>query len=147
LPHVSFVLIGPDGLARQRLGELPNVHILGLRDYDRVPGLLQHADVGIAPFDREENPRGVAALNPQKLYAYFAAGLPVVCSDWEEVRRLNSPAHVCASADEFIAGLRLALTERGDPVAYRAFAARFDWTACVQRLLEALDGIAVEQVA
>jgi glycosyltransferase involved in cell wall biosynthesis len=147
MPHVSFVLIGPEGLARQRLGDVPNVHILGLRDYERVPGFLQHADVGIAPFDREENPRGVAVLNPQKLYAYFTAGLPVVCSDWDEVRRLNSPAHVCATADEFVAGLRTALAERGDPACYRDFAASFDWNTCVQHLLDALDGIKAESTA
>lgn len=144
LPHVSFVLIGPDELARERLGDVANVHVLGLRDYARVPGYLQHADVGIAPFDREQNPRGVAMLNPQKLYGYFASGIPVVCTDWDEVRRLNSPAHVCASADAFVAGIRAALADRGDPEAYRRFASRFDWAIRVQTLLAALDDLPAE---
>lgn len=139
LPHVSFVLIGPEKLARERLGDLKNVHALGLREYARVPGYLQHADVGIAPFDRVQNPRGVEVLNPQKLYAYFAAGIPVVCSDWEEVRRLNSPAHVCGNGEQFVAGIRQALAERGDALLYRDFAERFDWSRCVQKLLDALD--------
>jgi glycosyltransferase involved in cell wall biosynthesis len=141
LPHVSFVLVGPEKLARERLGDLPNVHALGLRDYAGVAGYLQHADVGLAPFDREQNPRGVSVLNPQKLYAYFAAGIPVVCSDWDEVRRLNSPAHICTTAEEFIAGIKVALAERGDPAAYRGFASGYDWAACVQKLLDALDAI------
>jgi glycosyltransferase involved in cell wall biosynthesis len=139
LPDVSFVLIGPENLARERLAGLENIHLLGFRDYATVPAYLQHADVGLVPFDRERNPRGVEVLNPQKLYAYFASGIPVVCSDLEEVRRLGSPAEISETPANFTAALKRALTHRADPAEYRGFAARFDWQHCVQRLLQAVE--------
>jgi glycosyltransferase involved in cell wall biosynthesis len=138
LREVSFVLIGPEKLARERLAGLSNVHLLGFRDYATVPSYLQHADVGLVPFDRERNPRGVEVLNPQKLYAYFASGIPVVCSELDEVRRLDSPAEICPTAEQFTAALRRALARRADAGIYRRFAARFDWHRCVERLLDAV---------
>src|SRR5262249_4083207 len=61
MPDVSFVLIGPDRLARKELGGLPNVHLLGVRDYTQLPAYLQHADVGLMPFDVQRNADGVEA--------------------------------------------------------------------------------------
>src|SRR5262249_47749588 len=102
LPAMSFVLVGPDSLAREEFRRVKNVHVLGVRDHSLVPAYLQHAQVGLVPFDPDRNPRGVEVLNPQKLYAYFACGLPVVCSEWKEIRDMHTPARVCSSVDEFI---------------------------------------------
>jgi len=138
LPDMAFVLIGPDRLARAELGQLPNVHILGLRDYALVPGYLQHATVGIIPFDIEQDSAAVHAINPQKLYAYFAAGLPVVSADWQAIRELATPAGLCASAADFIVGLRAAVQQPGDTEARRRFARTFDWHQRVTTLLDEL---------
>jgi glycosyltransferase involved in cell wall biosynthesis len=139
LPEFSFVLVGPDALARQELGGEANVRLLGLRPFADVPAYLQHATVGIIPFDVRRNPEGVEVLNPQKLYSYLAAGLPVVSATWEEIRRLHSPARLCASAEEFIDGLRQATARPGDAEPRRRFAARFDWEERVRLLTQALD--------
>ena len=88
LPGVSFVLIGPADRARREFAGLANVHALGFRDYAAVPAYLHHAQVGLMPFDVARNPRGVDVLRPQKLFAYLAAGLPVVSCTWEELRGL-----------------------------------------------------------
>jgi glycosyltransferase involved in cell wall biosynthesis len=141
LPETAFVLIGPDRLARQRLGGLSNVHLLGVRPYATIPAFLQHADVGLMPFDVASNPRGVDVLQPQKLYAYLASGIPVVSADWKNLRELDCPVHRCTTADDFVEALRQATSAPGDPEAYRRYAARFDWGRQVARLLEALDAI------
>ncbi|HEV3261792.1 MAG TPA: glycosyltransferase [Gemmataceae bacterium] len=138
LPAMSFVLIGPDQLARRELRGAANVHLLGSRDFATVPAYLQHADVGLMPFDARRNPRGVDVLNPQKLYAYLACGLPVVSSTWEEIQNLGSPAKVCASAEEFVAALRQAVCEPGDADMRRQYAARFAWQHRVTALLAEL---------
>jgi glycosyltransferase involved in cell wall biosynthesis len=135
LPEVAFVLIGPDAIARSRLGGLSNVPLLGVRPYATVPAFLKHANVGLMPFDVDRNPEGVDVLQPQKLYAYLASGLPVVSSDWKNLRALGTPARRCGTAEEFVRAVREAVAARGDAESHRKFAARFDWGAQVQALL------------
>jgi glycosyltransferase involved in cell wall biosynthesis len=137
LAEVSFVLIGPTDLACHEFKGLPNIHLLDVKAYETLPAYLQHAQVGLMPFDIAKNPAGVNVLNPQKLYAYLACGLPVVSADWEEIRRVNSPARLCETADQFIAGIGQALAERGDPKSFRQYASGFDWKHRVPELLGA----------
>lgn len=139
LPAMAFVLIGPDQLARRHFAGMANVHLLGVRPYASIPALLQHAHVGLMPFDVAGNPRGVEVLQPQKLYAYLASGLPVVSADWKNVRDLDSPARLCASADQFVAALREATATPPDREGFRRYAARFDWGHRVASLLQHLD--------
>lgn len=141
MPCVSFVLIGPEKLARQRFRDLPNVHVLGCRPYNLVPPYLHHAQVGLMPFDVTGNPRGVNVLNPQKLYAYFACGLPVVSASWAELQKLRTPARLCANADDFIRELRHALVHPGDPKAYRNYASRFSWRQQLNTLLHEIESL------
>lgn len=139
LPQMHFVLIGPDELARHRLAGLANVHVLGLRPYAELPGYLQHAHIGLMPFDVVSNPRGVEVLQPQKLYAYLASGLPVVSCAWENLLSLNAPIRMCATAAEFIVGLQQGARDPGDRDAYRRYAAGHDWQQQVHALLEMLE--------
>jgi glycosyltransferase involved in cell wall biosynthesis len=139
LPGMQFVLIGPDALARQELGGLGNVHLLGPRDYASVPAYLQYADVGIIPFDADRGGNTVACLNPLKFYQYLASGLPVVSASWTAIRKLRGPARLCETADDFVAALRQAVTDPGDGDAYRRYAAAEDWGRRAATLLEALE--------
>jgi glycosyltransferase involved in cell wall biosynthesis len=141
LPEFSFVLIGQPELARRELGGLGNVHVLGYRDYATLPAYLQHADVGIIPFDAAREADTVECLNPCKLYQYFAAGLPVVTSGWASMLRLSTPARVCGGADEFVGALRQAAAEPRQSDHYRQFAHRFDWQAQLEALLARLEVI------
>jgi glycosyltransferase involved in cell wall biosynthesis len=141
LPGMTFVLIGQPELPRRELAGLDNVRILGLRDYTNLPAYMQHAQVGIIPFNAGREADTVDCLNPCKLYQYFAAGLPVVASDWPALRRLDSPVSVCRSADEFVAALQRATTEPSAAEHYRRFAARFEWQTQLVTILDELDRI------
>jgi glycosyltransferase involved in cell wall biosynthesis len=136
LPEVSFVVIGPDDRARASLQPRPNLHLLGTRPYDALPAYLQHADVGLIPFDARGHRELVDSIHPLKLYEYLASGLPVVASDWSELRSLGSPASLCGSADDHIGAVRAALATDQDRPALRAFARGADWSRRVQLLLE-----------
>jgi len=138
LPEMNFVLIGPEQLARQRLAGQANVHLLGVRDYALLPGYLQHAHIGLMPFDVVSNPRGVEVLQPQKLYAYLASGLPVVSCAWDNLRSLEAPIRMCETVEEFIAGLHQAAADPGDRDAFRRYAAGHDWQQQVHALLAML---------
>jgi glycosyltransferase involved in cell wall biosynthesis len=141
MPEMAFVLIGPDKLARARLAGLSNVYSLGVRPYATIPSYLQHAHVGLMPFNVDVNPRGVEVLQPQKLLAYFASGLPVVSSDWKNLRDLGSPAHLCGSAEQFVNTLRSAASRTVGTASLRSYAARFNWDRQTSLLLEQLDTI------
>lgn len=88
LPEASFVAIGPANRDLSSLEALPNVHLLGPRPYAGLPGYLQHSDVAIVPFVRDEL---VDSVHPIKVYEYLAAGLPVVASRWTELERMDAP--------------------------------------------------------
>jgi glycosyltransferase involved in cell wall biosynthesis len=88
LPEASFVVIGPANRDLSILTSAPNVHLLGPRPYERLPGYLQHCDAAIVPFARDEM---VDSIHPIKVYEYLAAGLPVVASRWAELERMQAP--------------------------------------------------------
>lgn len=139
LPDVSFVLIGPDQMARPRLQHLPNLHLLGRKLFDEVPAYLYNADVGIIPFDVKGHADLIHNTNPLKLYEYMACGLPVVSVEWDEMRTLQSPARLCGSPEQFIQGIRAALATPGSPESCREYARGQDWQQRVAGLIAALD--------
>jgi glycosyltransferase involved in cell wall biosynthesis len=138
LPNVSFVLIGPDELARQRLHPRPNLHLLGRRAYGDVPAYLRHANVGLIPFDAVNHAELVNSIHPLKLYEYAACGLPIVATEWEELTYLKSPAHLCRGADDFVRAIEEAISSRPARAPLQAYAAAHDWGARVSTLLDQL---------
>jgi glycosyltransferase involved in cell wall biosynthesis len=145
-PKISFVLIGPPELARRRLPQLPNLHIIGSRPWEELPGYLQHAAIGLIPFDIRNHRDLVRGVNPLKLYEYAACGLPVVSVAWPELRRLGAPIALADGPDDFIAALDRTLASPPPHEALKAFAAQHDWGAALDRLLASLglaDGTSV----
>jgi len=127
LPDVSFVLIGPDDLARQRLTGHANIHLLGRRQFSTLPSYLHNSDVGLIPFDVAGHGDLVNGVHPLKLYEYLASGLPVVSAAWDEIAHLKSPAFLCRTHDEYIAATRRALSSAVDRNAAVSFAEQADW--------------------
>jgi glycosyltransferase involved in cell wall biosynthesis len=136
-PHCSFVLIGNDRLARQKLSS-ENIVLLGARPYSQIPDYLQAADVGIIPFDVQGFPDLIHQVNPLKLYEYLASGLPVVSVEWEELRRLNPPAFLARTSNDFAQHLEAALKHTGDRSALKDYAQGFDWNQKINQLTEQL---------
>lgn len=144
LPDVSFVLIGPDREARRRLSAQSNLHLLGTRTYAELPSFLHNADIGLIPFDVRGHGELVNGIHPLKLYEYLACGLPVVATDWDEIRGLNSPAILCRTPEEHVAAVRAVLAARSDREKGVRFASAADWSHRVERLLTYLDLAASE---
>jgi glycosyltransferase involved in cell wall biosynthesis len=84
-PDWEIVLVGPVLLGVENkvmeITSLANVFHLPAVSYDRLPGILRQFSVGLIPFRYNELTRGV---NPNKLYEYLAAGLPVVTTRFSE---------------------------------------------------------------
>jgi glycosyltransferase involved in cell wall biosynthesis len=138
LTGVSFVLIGPDEKARARLHPRPNLHILGRRPQSIISGYLKHAQAGLIPFDRERHRELVDCINPIKLYEYFACGLPVVATEWEELRLISSPAMLSPDRDTFVRNLRRAIDQAPDRARFVEYARSQDISLRFQSMLDEL---------
>jgi len=134
LPAVVFELAGPARAGAGWASGLPNVRHLGPIPPAEVPDFLARADVGIIPFVDSPLTR---AIHPVKLYEYFAAGLPVVASDLEEIRRIGSPALLARNDREWVDAVKVALDE-GKREEFFIFAARHDWSGRFLNLMKAL---------
>jgi glycosyltransferase involved in cell wall biosynthesis len=115
-PSYSFILIGGYGLENhvfgdqvRRLRSLPNVHLLGHKDYTEIPDYLAAFDVCIIPFVINEV---TTATDPVKIYEYFSQGKPVVATPLPELQRCGSLVALAATAEEFASKLDEALANR-----------------------------------
>jgi len=139
LPHISFVMIGPDKIARRKLKRLPNLYILGPRAHAEIPPYLYNGDVGIIPFDVEGCPNLVRGVNPLKLYEYMACGLPVVSVEWQELKNIESPAVLCKTKEQFIREIDQAVSKAHAEDVCVDFAKRNDWSVRVASILNSID--------
>jgi len=124
LPNFSLVLIGPVEIDLSCLKDFPNVFVLGRRSFKNIPNYLKYADVGIIPF--KDNPL-TNSVHPLKLYEYFAAGLPVVSRDLEEIRKMDSPAFLAKDEETFIEMIIQAYKKGKGKKEYYDFAKRNSW--------------------
>ncbi len=138
LHDVSFVLLGPDNLARRKLQPCGNLHILGPRAFDELPNYLYHADVGLIPFNVREHQALVNSVNPLKLYEYMACGLPVVSVRWRELELMNTPAHLADGTEQFLEYVRRATRYDGRREECILYASRQDWSARARQLHDLL---------
>ena len=134
-PDVSFVLVGGIGLEQDpRLGpeaaasrfpalgepsvreqlsglaELPNVHLLGHKDYAELPSYLAAFDAAMIP--RKVSPL-TDAIDPVKVYEYFSQGKPVVATPMRELRRFGEAVYSAEGGEEFGRRVDEALSEDG----------------------------------
>lgn len=135
-PGWSIALVGGVGLGDpaadvSALRDVPNVHLLGRRAYDRLPEVLRGADAAIIPYAVNELTRSVF---PMKVYEYLAAGLPVVSTPLPALAGLQDIAFA-ADTPGMIAALDAAL-EADDPSRRRARSARARGHSWERRLAE-----------
>jgi GT2 family glycosyltransferase/glycosyltransferase involved in cell wall biosynthesis len=110
LSDVSLVLIGDATVPMERLTRHPNVHWLGFRPYETIPGYGSGFDVAIMPW--LDNP-WIKHSNPIKLKEYLALGLPVVSTDFQELVNYADRVRIAASGDLFLDAVRATLREGG----------------------------------
>jgi glycosyltransferase involved in cell wall biosynthesis len=106
-PEASFVVIGPVEVPDDELPRADNIHFIGPISYARLPAYARYFDVGLIPFVDDQLTR---AVNPLKLYEYFALGLPVLATKLPELERAGGPVFLAADAAEFTLQLKRILS-------------------------------------
>ncbi|GAB4320203.1 MAG: hypothetical protein Kow0074_10320 [Candidatus Zixiibacteriota bacterium] len=109
-PSWQLVMIG--GKRRisgvQALERLPNVHFVGRRPHHSLPAVLPKLDVALLPVRRNPYTHGSAFL---KIYAYMAAGIPIVSTALDGIAPVLNHCHVAGeNGDELEARIHEALS-------------------------------------
>lgn len=134
LPNAQFVMVGgcslPEGWA-----DLPNVHFLGRRQYDEVPGYMAACDVLIMPWNRTD---WIQACNPVKLKEYLAIGRPIVSTPFPELERFSGLVEVADTAEGFAGAISRVLASGHDASPGRVRVEAETWSAKGQAALGAL---------
>jgi glycosyltransferase involved in cell wall biosynthesis len=137
-PDWEFVLVGPvlAGVeaAVSRLTALANVQLQAAVAHDDVPGILAGFDVGLIPFRLTAL---TASVNPNKLYEYLAAGVPVVSTPFSAEAQADADAvAIAGDAAGFVNACERFLVLRADPATRARFeerageiAAAHDWNS------------------
>ncbi len=126
----SLVVLGKVTTDVSSLAGLPNVHVLGRKAYEDLPGYCKGFDVAIMPFRINEL---TLNANPLKVREYLAAGLPVVSTAIPEVEVLGQ-CRIASDKDAFVAEVEAALREPG-PRHERSEAIRSEsWEARVEEI-------------
>ena len=111
--------------------------VLGPRPYAELPAYLQTLDVGVIPF-RAADPY-VQGINPNKVYQYLAAGVPVVTTPVLDLEPDPPRVQFASAAHEMTRAVAAALAAPRDREALRAKARAHDWDALAQRMVEAIE--------
>jgi glycosyltransferase involved in cell wall biosynthesis len=91
-----------------RIRGLSNIDFIGPVSQELLPKTIASFDVGLCPYAKTPMDD---ARSPMRLLAYAAAGLPTVCTELEEVKRMNFPNVVLVedSMSAMIDGIKRAL--------------------------------------
>ena len=140
-PDWHFVLIGPLAkLDQEDLPEAPNLHYVGPKAYEELPGYIAHWDVAMMPFALNEATR---FISPTKTPEYLAAGRPVVSTPIADVARSwGGAGYVAIAAD---AGSFMAAADAGRMLgpgwrdAADARLAEMSWDGIWRRMAELIE--------
>ena len=137
----TLVLIGPGdpatGDAVRALAAREGVAVLGPQPYEDVPAWMQGLDLGVIPF-RAGLPH-VQGINPNKVYQYLAAGLPVITTPVLDLRPAPPVLQFAADLPEWERAVARALDAPRDAEASRALARPHDWDRLAARMVTEIE--------
>lgn len=107
-PNANIVLIGRQTTYSNQLENIPNVHLLGYRDFKILPLYLKQFTVCLIPYVINER---LVAVDPIKLREYLCMGKPVVSMDLPEVRKLGDLVYIGKDEEEFVEMVGKAIQE------------------------------------
>jgi glycosyltransferase involved in cell wall biosynthesis len=140
-PEWSIVLIGRTLVDTSAVAGLGNVHVLGPRPQDQLPGYCKGFAAGLIPYRVSEQ---LPYRNPLKLREYLAAGLAVVSTPVPEVHKYGRWCAVAEDSQGFADALDAAVgADSPDLRRERSDAMRSEtWAARVASIARTVDEVA-----
>ena len=142
-PDWQIVMVGPVvKIDPQHLPRRPNLHWLGMQDYETLPYLMAGWDLCLMPFAMNESTR---FISPTKTLEYMAGEKPVVSTPVHDVVQLYSGLVAVADTSEaFVVACQTMLDEpaqlrrkRAEAMLNAVFSRSWDYTVeAVHQLLE-----------
>ena len=137
-PEWSWVLIGDEREGQNspwvaKLRANPNVHFLGHKTYNQLPGYLRGIDVGTLPTLINDYTK---SMFPMKYFEYLAAGVPVISTPLDFTKQHSDGLKVAGSSENFVAAINEQL-HRGKLTSEEAvaFVGENTWPARLQKVL------------
>ena len=133
-PEVSFIMIGP--LAKIGDDDLPraqNIHYLGMKSYEELPGYLKAFDIAMMPFALNDSTK---FISPTKTLEYMAAGKPIISTKIKDVvRDYAGCVALIENADDFCEAIaKASLENEGNLVTYKEILANTSWDATTKKM-------------
>ena len=141
-PNWQLVMVGPVAkIAHDLLPRGDNIHYLGMKSYDELPGYMSGWDVAILPFAKNESTR---FISPTKTPEYLAAGKPVISTAISDVVRpygISGLVHIAETPDDFVSAIEEVLTAGGGNNLQRVddFLSQNSWSQTWGRMAELLE--------
>jgi len=145
-PDWHFVMIGP--VVKIDENDLPrsaNIHYLGGKSYDDLPGYIAGWDVAMMPFAMNASTR---FISPTKTPEYLAAGRAVVSTPVRDVVRLYGETglvHIADTPEDFVRAINSILN--GDIEVHRRKAGEFLETMSWEKTYVSMSELIDEAVA
>ena len=139
-PDWNIVLVGPEDEAFEQspLHRMKNVHFLGLKRPEDLPGYINQFDVAINPQIINEITWG---NYPRKIDEYLALGKPVVATETEAMQLFAEVAYLAKDHDDFVRLIETALRENSaeKAAAREAYAMSHSWENNIAGIYEVLE--------
>jgi UDP-galactopyranose mutase len=106
----QIVMLGPVvKIDPSDLPQAPNLHFLGMKDYQELPSYLAYFDVAMVPFAMNE---ATKFLSPTKTLEYLAAGKAVVAAPIADIVELYGDyVRIAETPDEWVTHVEASLAE------------------------------------
>lgn len=149
-PEWQLVLLGPVvKIDPATLPQAPNLHYLGMKSYQELPGYISSWEVALLPFAMNESTR---FISPTKTPEYLAAGKPVVSTPVRDVVKPygeSGMVHIASTAEEFVAAVEQALEQRHDAqwrTKVDQYLSQLSWNQTWERMVQRMRERMAQQV-
>jgi hypothetical protein len=138
-PRWSWIFIGDSrgveaDLFLSELRKLPNIYLLGYREYSQIPLYLRGMNVGLLPNLLNDYTQ---SMFPMKFYEYVAAGLPIVGTGLNFTLKSGDHYIRASSVEDFLQGVEIQLSRgRLSRQETQSIIASNTWRARMERMLE-----------
>ncbi|TKC09324.1 glycosyltransferase [Pedobacter frigoris] len=139
-PGYQIVLVGPedDEFKSSDLHQLTNVHFLGSKKPDELPGYINAFDVCINPQLVNEVTIG---NYPRKIDEYLAVGKPTVATKTESMQVFADYVYLAENKHQYLELIDKAINSNNESLVSerKAFASGHTWEASVELIYSAID--------